>query len=82
MTNIHGTLLQVHGKGNSMEGKCPFCGSEEQRIETPYIKPVTHEPITTWCCRAQARNREYLKRNDDPTRRFNQHLTMDEVSKG
>lgn len=45
---------------------CPFCGSDKLKIDTPYLKPVTHEPIQTFCCRSQAKNNEYIKKRYDP----------------
>ena len=61
--------------------KCAFCGSKELRIKTPYLKPVTHEPITTWCCKAQAKNQEYIRRNYDPTRPYQKKITTEDASK-
>ena len=46
--------------------KCPFCGSQKLKIETPYIKPVTHERETTYCCRKQAKNQEFVEKRYHP----------------
>lgn len=59
--------------------KCPFCGSDKLRIETPYLKPVTHEPITTFCCRSQAKNNQYIKNRYDP--RDSNRPDADDVSR-
>ena len=64
-----------------MSEPCPFCGSKELRIKTPYLKPVTHEPITTFCCKSQAQNQKYINRNYDPTRPNQKKITHDDVSK-
>jgi len=60
--------------------KCPFCGSKELMVTTPYLKPVTHEPIRTPCCKAQAKNMEYSKKRFDP--RNPNRPSLDEISKG
>ena len=51
--------------------ECPFCGSKEIRIKTPYVKATgtgndDFEPITTWCCTAQRTNQAYIKKNFHP----------------
>ena len=40
--------------------KCPFCGSEKIKIETPYIDRITGEHKTTLCCLSQKKNQEFL----------------------
>lgn len=59
---------------------CPFCGSKTLKIPTPYIKPVTHEVITTACCKAQAKNQEYIRLHSDPTKKYYTKLTNEDVS--
>ena len=46
--------------------KCPFCGSEEIRLQTPYVTRVTHTPEYTFCCKSQAKNHEYTNKRIDP----------------
>lgn len=49
-----------------MANKCPFCGSEERVINTPYVD-ASGKPTTTWCCEATKRNMNYVKNNNpDP----------------
>lgn len=48
------------------EQKCPFCGSTEMRIETPYVDRITGEKKTTYCCLSQKKNHEYADRNFHP----------------
>jgi hypothetical protein len=43
-----------------MKNKCPFCGSEKLKIETPYID-VFGEKIYTPCCNSQKKNESYIK---------------------
>lgn len=49
---------------------CPFCGSKEIRVETPFVKSVgfegEFEPEKSWCCNAQKTNQEYIKKNFHP----------------
>jgi hypothetical protein len=40
--------------------KCPFCGSEKIKIETPYLNKHG-ETIMTFCCSAQKQNEKYVK---------------------
>lgn len=58
--------------------KCPFCGSQKLKIDTPFLKPVTHEPIQTFCCRPQAKNQEFIKKRYHPT--LGRKPTTEEVS--
>lgn len=61
------------------EEKCPFCGSAERIIKTPYIDPITNENKTTFCCKAQSANAQYIKKHYSP---FDEDKpTLEEVSK-
>jgi hypothetical protein len=40
--------------------KCPFCGSKEIKIKTPYLDKFG-DPIFTFCCNAQKRNDKYVE---------------------
>jgi hypothetical protein len=40
--------------------KCPFCGSDKTKIDTPYINKHG-EKITSYCCNAQRQNDKYIK---------------------
>jgi len=42
--------------------KCPFCGSEKLMIDTPYLAPVTHDPIQTYCCKKQRDNAKFTEK--------------------
>lgn len=61
--------------------KCPFCGSDTLMIPTGYVVSSGdkggHEPETTFCCLAQKRNHEYIKKNYDP----DHQPDPDEISK-
>lgn len=51
--------------------KCPFCGSEKIRIETPFVRATgvgadDFEHETTYCCSAQKVNAEYRRKNFHP----------------
>lgn len=49
--------------------KCPFCGSEQIKLKTPFVElndKGVYEPKETWCCSAQARNQQYIKKHFDP----------------
>lgn len=50
--------------------KCPFCGSEELKLKTPFVEldgKGNYIPKETWCCTAQAKNQKYAKSRDvDP----------------
>ena len=35
---------------------CPFCGSEQIIVDTPFFDPVTEKPETTFCCGYQKQN--------------------------
>lgn len=59
--------------------KCPFCGSEEIKIPTPFIDPVTGETIMTFCCKAQEKNNKYIERHTDPI--TGEKPDLEEVSK-
>lgn len=43
--------------------KCPFCGSKKLKVKSPYLKPVTHEAETSYCCRSQAKNQEFVDKH-------------------
>lgn len=49
--------------------KCTFCGSENIRMETPYVELDSkgeYVKKTTWCCAAQAKNQKYIKGRYEP----------------
>lgn len=50
--------------------KCPFCNSDKRMIPTGFVKSVgykgEHEPEMTFCCQAQKKNAEYIKKSYDP----------------
>ena len=50
--------------------KCPFCGSEELKLKTPFVElddKGEYVATETWCCAAQGRNQKYAKNRDvDP----------------
>ena len=48
------------------ENKCPFCGSKKIFLETPFIDPITKEHGKTFCCSAQKKNHEYIKKRYSP----------------
>lgn len=56
------------------EEKCPFCGSDKIRLETPYVAlndQGEYAPTKTFCCASQRRNAEYVKKRfspDDPNK--------------
>lgn len=53
---------------------CPFCGSKELILKTPYVEMTgwkQYENKTTYCCNAQAKNQKYIKERYDPTRTGN-----------
>lgn len=48
------------------DSKCPFCGSENRVVETPYYDRAGN-PQTSYCCEATKRNLKYVKSNNpDP----------------
>lgn len=60
--------------------KCPFCGSEKTRIETPFVDRVTGEQLKSYCCNAAKKNAGYVARRYDP--RFSDTIpTPEEVAK-
>ena len=59
--------------------KCPFCGSPQTMIDTPYIDRWTGEHKKTPCCGAQEKNISYLKKNADPYQETKP--TLEDVSK-
>lgn len=63
-----------------MSDICPFCGSKEIKLKTPFINPVTGKMEETWCCKAQAKNQSYIKTHfkKDTDGRI---PTMEEISK-
>lgn len=51
--------------------KCPFCGSEKTHLKTPYVEigeKGEYEQTETYCCGAQKRNAEYVRKRYDPSR--------------
>lgn len=60
--------------------KCPFCGSEEILIKTPYVDRITGESETTYCCKAQAQNHKYINRHTNS--RTGERPSWEEVAKG
>jgi len=59
--------------------KCPFCGSKDIVVETPYIDRVTQKPKTTICCKAQRNNSDYREKRYGPV--SNDQPSAEEVSK-
>lgn len=62
--------------------KCPFCGSDKLKIETPFVEMKgwkEYENKTTYCCGAQAKNQKYIRDRYDQTRTDNPQ--SDDVSK-
>lgn len=62
------------------EWKCPFCGSDKLRLETPYIElgeDGQNHPVMTYCCMAQKHNARYVKKNYGP----DEAPDMEDVSK-
>lgn len=52
--------------GGETMAKCPFCGSKELKLETPYIRPSTGKHETRWCCKSQAENNKYREKRFSP----------------
>lgn len=57
--------------------KCPFCGSAKLLVDTPYLTPVTHEPIQQYCCKKQHDNALFVQKKYTPGNR----PSIDNVSK-
>lgn len=56
---------------SNQDWKCKFCGSEKLMIPTGFVvssktKFGEHEPEMTFCCHAQRKNNEYIKKNYHP----------------
>lgn len=47
------------------ENKCPFCGSKEIYIKTPYTN-MSGEAQYKYCCQAQKKNHEYADKHYHP----------------
>ena len=62
-----------------MSEPCPFCGSKEIKVKTPYIDQVTLEPLETFCCKSQKTNSKYITKRFDPTN--GEAPTPEEVTK-
>ena len=46
--------------------KCPFCGSKERFLDTPFVElneKGEYETKRTFCCEAQKRNFDYVEKN-------------------
>ena len=61
---------------------CPFCGSEEIYLDTPYVETSGHkidefQPIKTICCPAQKKNADYILKNFHP----DDAPSLEEISK-
>ena len=51
------------------EKGCPFCGSKEIYIKTPYVelnKKGEYSSKTTICCGAQRKNQTYIEKRFNP----------------
>lgn len=62
--------------------KCPFCGSDKIKMETPYVelgRDGEYHAKTTFCCKAQAANAKYVTKRFDP--RNEDKPSPEEVSK-
>jgi len=45
--------------------KCPFCGADKLKYETPYVElnqEGKYVPGQTFCCKEQAQNHRFVKR--------------------
>ena len=63
-----------------MDNKCNFCGSESIVVDTPYVelkRNGEYGPITTFCCRAQKANNQYVASNF----KSGEEPDLDDVSK-
>lgn len=58
---------------------CPFCGSKELTVETPYVDRVTGKNKRVPCCPKSKRNTEYIKKRFDQSNTNNPDF--EEVSK-
>jgi hypothetical protein len=58
--------------------KCPFCGSEEIMVDTPYLDRHG-DKILAFCCNAQKKNHDYIEGHFDP--RAEDQMKPEEVSK-
>ena len=58
--------------------KCPFCGSKEMLIKSPYVEKGGKE-IYDFCCFPQKKNREHLDKRFG--REVSNRPSMDEISK-
>lgn len=47
---------------------CPFCGSPQVMIDTPFVDRVTGEKEQTYCCIYSKRNSKNAARKYDPSR--------------
>lgn len=71
------------------EWKCPFCGSKELKIETPFMKVSYGTPANpgsgkperqfTYCCRQQAANAKYVSSHRDY--KTGETLDIDKIAK-
>lgn len=49
--------------------KCPFCGSEERMIKTPYVSlngKGEYETKMQPCCRWQGQNMKWVNKHENP----------------
>lgn len=66
--------MLLNGGWNLMankDWKCPFCGSKELKVKSPYVElKVNGEygPIENYCCLAQKQNAKYAKSYSEDSR--------------
>lgn len=60
--------------------KCPFCGSPETRVETPFLDLKTGKTELAYCCGASKKNAQFIARRFDQSDPDN-IPTLEEVSK-
>lgn len=51
--------------------KCPFCGSDKLRYDTPYVelnKSGEYTPKKTFCCKQQQTNHRFVERYGEESR--------------
>lgn len=66
-----------------MPNKCPFCGSEQVMVKSPYIelgdRVGEYTPVMKYCCQASRKNAKYVTKHFDPSR--GENPTMEEVAR-
>ncbi len=59
---------------------CPFCGSKNVMVQTPFIDPITKEAKKSFCCNASKKNQTYIDAKYHSIYTENKP-SLDEVSK-